>query len=101
MSSALFLSRALEIFPEYAKMKIDIVEMVGDQDKVENRVADIREWLKRSKAAELEFLLGYVYFQLGRLEFAKRSIDSASGKMPDSVAVQALKQAIYERIASL
>ncbi len=101
MSSALFLSRALEIFPGYAKMKIDIVEMVGDQDKVENRVADIREWLKISKAGELEFLLGYVYFQLGRLEFAKRSIDSASEKMPDSVAVQALKQAIYERIASL
>ncbi|GAI11990.1 unnamed protein product, partial [marine sediment metagenome] len=33
MSSALFLSRALEIFPEYAQFKIDLVAMVGDKDK--------------------------------------------------------------------
>ena len=32
MTSALFLSRALEIFPEYARFKIDLVAMVGDRD---------------------------------------------------------------------
>ncbi|MHC4316728.1 MAG: hypothetical protein ACYSW3_30165 [Planctomycetota bacterium] len=48
MSSALFLSRTLEIFPEYARFKIDLVGMVGDRDKVESRIANIEEWLQIS-----------------------------------------------------
>jgi len=94
LSSALFLSRALEIFPEYAQFKVDLVAMVGDRDKLESRIADVEEWLKISKAPELQFLLGYVYFQMGRLERAKEAIDAAYEKLPDSPAVIALKRAI-------
>ncbi|MBA7714887.1 hypothetical protein ES703_123919 [subsurface metagenome] len=94
MSSALFLSRALEIFPEYARFKIDLVAMVGDRDKLESRIADVEEWLQRSGAPELQFLLGYVYYQMGRLQRAKQVIDAAYEKMPDSPAVIALKRAI-------
>ncbi len=94
LSSALFLSRALEIFPEYARFKIDLVAMVGDRDKLESRIADVEEWLQRSGAPELQFLLGYVYYQMGRLQRAKQAIDAAYEKMPDSPAVIALKRAI-------
>jgi tetratricopeptide (TPR) repeat protein len=94
MSSALFLSRALEIFPEYARFKIDIVAMVGDRDKVESRIADIEEWLEKSDSAELQFLLGYVYYQIGRAGEAKKAIDAAYEKMPEAPAVIALKKAI-------
>jgi len=94
MSSALFLSRALEIFPEYARFKIDLVAMVGDRDKLESRIIDVEEWLQRSDAAELQFLLGYVYYQMGRLQRAKEAIDAAYEKLPDSPAVIALKKAI-------
>lgn len=100
MSSALFLSRALAIFPEYARFKIDIEAMVGDRDKLESRVADVEEWLGRSGAAELQFLLGYVYYQMDRPERAKEAIDGAYEKMPDAPAVIALKEAIYEYIDS-
>jgi tetratricopeptide (TPR) repeat protein len=101
MSSALFLARALEIFPEYAELKIDLVGMIGDKDTVENRILEAREWLDRSQSAELEFLLSYVYYQMDRLEFARKAIESAAKKMPDSPAVLALKKAIDERIANL
>lgn len=96
MSSSLFLSRALEIFPEYARFKIDIVAMVGDRDKLESRVADVEEWLKSSGAAELEFLLGYVYYQMQRPDRAKDMIEAAYEKMPQSLSVVALKQVIDE-----
>lgn len=96
MSSALFLSRALRIFPEYARFKIDIVAMVGDIDKLENRIVDIKEWQERSDSAELQFLLAYIYYQMGRLEPAKEAIDKASEKMPDAPAVLAVKKAIEE-----
>ena len=94
MSSALFLSRALEIFPEYARFKIDIETMVGDKDKLESRIADVEQWLKISGAAELHFLLGYVHYQMGRLEPAKKAIDAAYEKMPEAPAVITLKEAI-------
>ncbi len=97
MSSALFLSRALQIFPEYARFKIDIVAMVGDKDKLESRVVDLEEWLDRSGGApELQFLLAYVYYQMGRLQPAKEAIDAACEKMPDSSAALALKKVIED-----
>jgi tetratricopeptide (TPR) repeat protein len=94
MSSALFLSKALQIFPEYADFKIDLVAMVGSRDQLETRVADAEEWLKRSGAPELQFLLAYVYYQMDRLAPAKKAIEAASKMMPDDTAVLALKKAI-------
>ncbi len=94
MTSALFLSRALEIFPEYARFKIDLAAMVGDRDKLDSRIVDIKEWIERSGSADLQFLLGYVYYQTGRMDEAKESIDAAYEKLPEVPAVIALKKAI-------
>ena len=94
MSSALFLSRALEAAPEYASEKIDIVAVIGDRDKIESRVADVEQWFKRSQAPELQFLLGYMYYRLDRLPQASEAIKTASEKMPESAAAATLKKAI-------
>lgn len=99
MSSSLFLARALEIFPEYAKFNVDLIGMIGDKDAIENSILDVREWSTRSDSGELEFLLSYVYYQLDRMEFARIMIESAAKKMPDSTAVAAMKKAIDERTA--
>jgi tetratricopeptide (TPR) repeat protein len=99
MSSSLFLARALEIFPEYAKFKVDLIGMIGDKDTIENSILNVREWSTRSDSGELEFLLSYVYYQLDRMEFARLMIESAVKKMPDSTAVAAMKKAIDERTA--
>lgn len=98
MSSALFLSRALKVFPEYAQLKIDIVTMVGSRDKLESRIVDIEEILGIVDVPELQFLLGYVYYQMGRLDKAKESIDAAYEEMSDSSAVIDLKKAIYTAV---
>ncbi len=94
MSSALYLSRALEIFPDYARFKIDIVAMVGDRDKLETRVADVEQWWKTSNAPELQFLLAYVYYQMDRVERAREAINNAYENMPEAAAVITLKRAI-------
>jgi hypothetical protein len=100
LSSALFLARAIEIFPEYVKFRIDLVGMIGDKDTVENRILEAREWLDRSGSGELEFLLSYIYYRMDRLEFARLAIESAAKKRPGSQAVAVMKKAIEERIAS-
>ena len=99
LSSALFLARAIEVFPEYPKVKVDLAGMIGDKDTVENRILEAKEWLDKSGSGELEFLLSYVYYQMDRLEFARQMIESAAKKMPDSPAVAAMKKAVEERLA--
>jgi tetratricopeptide (TPR) repeat protein len=98
ISSALFLSRAIEANPEYVKTKIDLAAMLGGRHILESRIADIREWLVRSGSGKLEFLLGYVYYRIGRLGPAQEAIDAAYAKMPQSAAVVAVKKAVDDAI---
>jgi uncharacterized protein HemY len=70
-----------------------------DKEKLDSRIAEAEEWLKRSSAAEMEFLLGYVYYQTGELNKAKEAIDAAYNRMPESPAVNAVRKAIDEAIA--
>jgi tetratricopeptide (TPR) repeat protein len=98
MSSALFLSRAIEADPEYVKTRIDLAAMLGGENKLESRIADIKEWLGRSGSGKLEFLLGYVYYRIGRLGPAQQAIDAAYAKAP-SAAVIAVKKAVDDAFA--
>jgi hypothetical protein len=100
LSSSLFLARALEIFPEYAKVRVDLAGMIGDKDTVESRILEAREWMDKSDSGELEFLLSYIYYQMDRMEFSRQSIEAAAKKMPDSPAVAAMKKAVDERLAN-
>ncbi len=100
ISSALFISRAIEISAAYAQAKVDFVTILGDRDRLESRIADVEEWLKKSDSAELQFLLGYVYYQTGKLDSAKKAIDAAYEKKPQRPAVQAVKKAIDDAIGS-
>ncbi len=101
MSSALYLSRAIEISPEYAAAKVNLLDILAtdDKEKLDSRIAEAEEWLHRSdNTAELQFLLGYIYYQVGKLDKAKEMIDVAYIKMPGSPAVDALRKAIDENI---
>ena len=94
ISSALFLARAIEMSEEYAQSKVDLAAAMGGKDKLETRITDAEEWLERSCAPELEFLLAYMYYHSGRLEPATRAIATAAKEMPNSKAVKALKEVI-------
>jgi len=94
MSSALFLSRALAIRPDYAKSKIDLVTLLGDRSRLAGRIGDVEQWFARSGSPALGLLLGYVYFQRGRLNEATKVIEAAYMKMPQSPAIAAIKAAI-------
>lgn len=100
VSSALFLSRALEIFPEYARFKIELEYLIGDRGTIESRIADIKRWQERSDSADLQFLLGYICYQMGRLGEAKEFIDAAHKRIPEAPAVDAVKKAVDDAVGS-
>ncbi len=99
MSSALHLSRALEISPEYAKTKVDFLAILGTDDKeqLNNRIAEIEQWYKKSDEADLKFLLGYIYCQVGEIDKAKEAIDTARTRMSNLSAVDALMKVIENK----
>ena len=94
VSSALFLSRALAIYPEYMQMRVDLAGLVGGQEKVTQRLADVEQWYARSGSGQLQLLLSYVYYRTGNLTQARRAVDAAYEKMPELPAVRAMKMAI-------
>jgi len=103
MSSALFLSRALQT----DQSSIFNFQFSIPADKLDSRIADAEECLRLCREAgyqtggvgELQFLLGYIYLRTGRLAEAKRAIDEACEKLPDAPAVMALKKTIEQVIA--
>jgi len=105
MSSALFLSRAIIAVSERRETKDydEVQELLAlgskflayiDRDNLENRVVDVEQWQQRSNSAELQFLLGYIYYQMGRADAAREAIDGAYEKMSEAPAVIALKKII-------
>ena len=96
ISSALFLSRALAIRPEHVKVRVDFVTLLGGPNRLAGRIADIEQWFARSGSGQLQLLLSYVYYQTGRLNEAKRAIDAARTKMPESSAFSAITTAIND-----
>ncbi len=98
MSSAYFLSRAIELFPGYMQLKLNLESIITNKDALEKRVADITKWAANTDSGELYFLLAYIHYRLNKLEFAEEAIEIALDKMPDSAAVIILKNVIFKAI---
>ncbi len=98
MSSAYFLLKGLSMFPEYAVVKVDLVSMIGDKDKIESRLADLAVRQQQSKSPELAFLQAYICYQMGRFNDAKAAMDAAIGTMGYNDNVRLLQQVIDETI---
>jgi tetratricopeptide (TPR) repeat protein len=107
MSSALFLSRAITAgsegrgtkdygIPQFLALGSKLLGFI-DRDRLENRVVDVEQWQQRNSSAELQFLLGYIYYQMGRLDAALEAIDEAYEKMPEAPAVIALKKVVESK----
>ena len=94
MSSAYYLSRAIEMNPALAAKKYDLPGLIGDRDIFENRLIEMTTWQERSGSGELAFLMAYILYQDGKVSKAADAIGKAEEKMPDSAAVAILKNVI-------
>jgi len=102
IGSALFLTRAVEALAvsETAEgTKPGIFKQLAasfvllDRDTVDMRVGEMERFFKEYGSPELQFLLGYVYYQLGRFDHAAEALKAAAEKMPDVPAAAILAQA--------
>ena len=99
MSSAFSLARAIEAWPEYVNIKIDLQQIFGKENKddIDDRLIDLEKWLDISNAGELNFLAAYIYYHKGNITKAKTYISQAAEEMPESKAVEILKNAILNQ----
>ncbi len=94
MSSSYYLMRAIKMFPQYVRIRVDLHAMITDKDRLENRISDVNKWIERNDSPELKFLLAYIYRQLDKQQQAVEMINAAAEELPDNQAVMALKQEI-------
>lgn len=98
MSSSYYLNKAIEVYPDYVKVPVDISALIGDRDQLETRIVDIKEWQERSKSGELAFLLAYVYYQIDKPDWAKEQIEKAKVQMPYEKAINSLDASIESKL---
>ena len=96
LSSSRMLAFALRIFPDYARVKVDLVQMLGDKRIIEMRLAELGRWSSVSDSGELQLLLAYISYQMDKAVLAKAAIDEAYKNRPNDPAVLALKKVIDE-----
>ena len=99
MSSAFYLSQALEMEPKVLSSRFDWASLLDSRDTFENRLTELSTWQQRSHSPELAMLMGYVLFHDGKFSRASISAELARDMMPDSKAAQALFDAIQSASA--
>jgi predicted negative regulator of RcsB-dependent stress response len=99
MSSAFYLSQALEMEPKVLSSRFDWASLLDSRDTFENRLTELSTWQQRSHSPELAMLMGYVLFHDGKFSRARISAELARDMMPDSKAAQALFDAIQSASA--
>lgn len=99
MSSAFYLSQALEMEPKVLSSRFDWASLLDSRDTFENRLTELSTWQQRSHSPELALLTGYVLFHDGKITRARISAEFARDMMPDSKAAQVLLEAIQSAAA--
>ncbi len=94
MSSALFLSRWLDVEPEALEQSIDLARSLGGADLLEQRIQDLEDYLVISEMAELLFLRAFIGSQTGQLQQAQRDIDRALDLNPQLKGAVTLRSAM-------
>jgi hypothetical protein len=94
MSASFFLTRGLTLSPEYARRRIDLVDMLGSRDVIDDRLVEMNEWVKKSGSGELSFLMAYIYRNINNTVMARTHINMAANKIPENEAVKLLQKAI-------
>jgi len=93
-SSALFITRALTVSPDYMQVRVDLAAMLGGRENLVGRINDVERLFQKSGSSQLQLLLGYVYYRAGAINQAKQVIDPLYQKTPQAPAVRAIKAAI-------
>lgn len=94
MSSAFFLSQAVEMEPKVLQGRVDWASLLDSRDAFESRLTELSTWQQRSNSPELALLLGYVLLQDGKITRARISAEYAHDMMPNSTAAEKLLQAV-------
>lgn len=96
MSSALFLSRWLEVEPESLQQPIDIARSIGGIALLKQRLQDVEDYLAISEMEELLFLRAFLYFNARDLKQAERDINRVLVLDSSIKGVMALRDAISQ-----
>jgi tetratricopeptide (TPR) repeat protein len=86
-SAARSLQQGIQRFPHIAAFRIDLLELVGQEDAFDVRRADLENRLATSDHHELRFLLGYMEFYSGLPDEGIRNLERAARMAPEGSVI--------------
>lgn len=86
LSSAVWLIRGLERFPELARFSLNLETMMGGGEIIDVRRADLMKRLADREDSRLRFLLGYLEYHGGQRASGQANLEkAAAGEQPGSL----------------
>ncbi|ARN55892.1 hypothetical protein [Sedimentisphaera salicampi] len=83
LSSSVSLNRAMLIYPDIVKMRVELTDIIGSRDIIENRMVDVERWIERNGSSKLVFLLSYIYYQMDNPDWAREQLRTAKDNFRD------------------
>jgi tetratricopeptide (TPR) repeat protein len=94
VNSAVFLAKAIELDPNQTLARTDLVNETGGPELFLRRITDLEERAKPTGTPDMQLLLAYVYYEMGRPQEARTAIEAAEKGLPRLPAVELLKAVI-------
>jgi tetratricopeptide (TPR) repeat protein len=99
INSALFLIRALDLYPEYINQQIVMADEIGGMEQLLKNRSELEQLVELSNASGLQLLLSYVYYRTGNLNEARKITNALEPQIPDSTAFMAVKLAVESALS--
>jgi hypothetical protein len=80
-ASALYLIRALEALPDYARTDIGLCDQVGGFKPLKGHIDRLEAYTEGKHVSELKLLLAFIYVQVGDFGLAQKALEDV---LPDS-----------------
>jgi len=100
-SAAQKLSRAIEIFPGLAYLKLDLPAFITEPDRLEKRRADLERRLEKKEDYRYRFVLGYTEYYSGLTDYGLENLRRAAEQAPPDSGIAQLHGLLTDELPQL
>ncbi|HUW81752.1 MAG TPA: hypothetical protein VMZ31_03005 [Phycisphaerae bacterium] len=96
-TAVIALLQGIERFPDIARFQLDLRELLGADQLLDVRRADLENRLKDREDYELRFLLGYIEYYSGMPDFGLEHLAKAAADAPPESVIRRFVQLVREQ----
>ena len=96
-TAVMALLQGIARFPDIARFRLDLRELLGADQLLDVRRADLENRLNDPEDYEMRFLLGYIEYYSGMPDFGLEHLDTAAADAPPESVIRRFVQLVREQ----